>query len=106
MKPYPALAFASLLALGACTTTTPEPPAPAPSGNQPPMAASGCDADAASASIGKAGTPESLEQARVAAGAQVARILKPGQVVTMEYHASRLNMMVDDKGMVKRLTCG
>lgn len=106
MKQYPVLAFASLLALGACTTTTPEAAAPSPSGNQPPMAASGCDADAANASIGKAGTPESLEQARVAAGAQVARILKPGQVVTMEYHGSRLNMMVDENGVVMRLTCG
>ena len=106
MKTSPVLAIASMLALGACTTTTPEASAPSPSGNQPPAAAAGCNADAANSAVGKAGTPESLEQARVAAGAQVARILKPGQVVTMEYHSSRLNMMVDESGMVVRLTCG
>lgn len=102
MKPHFAIAFASTLAMAACATPV---PTPAPGvGGGPDMAA--CNADAATPAIGKAATPEVLEQARIAAGAQVARILKPGQVVTMEYHGSRLNLHVDEHDIVIRVACG
>lgn len=65
-----------------------------------------CDPDAARSAIGKVATAEVVEQARVAAGADVVRTLKPGQVITMEYHASRLNLSVDDGNVVVDVSCG
>lgn len=34
------------------------------------------------------------------------RIISPGQMVTMDYNASRLNLYVDEKGWIQRVTCG
>ena len=102
MKPHFAFAFASTLAMAACAT-----PAPVPgSGMDGESSAASCDADAATSAVGKAGTQDVLEEARVAAGAEVARFLKPGQVVTMEYHHSRLNLHVDENNVVVRAACG
>ena len=65
-----------------------------------------CNPDEARGAIGKEATAEVVEQARIAAGADVVRTLKPGQVITMEYHASRLNLRVDDDNVVEDVSCG
>ena len=65
-----------------------------------------CNPDEARGAIGKEATAEVVEQARIAAGADVVRTLKPGQVITMEYHASRLNLSVDDNNVVVDVSCG
>jgi len=72
----------------------------------PPDERAQCDADAAAAAIGQAASADVVEQARTAAGAKTARVLKPGQIVTMEYLAGRLNVHVDDANVVTELTCG
>lgn len=88
-------------ALGACAPM----PAPETGGNLPPESAQ-CDAAAASSAVGQTATVEVVEKARTDAGARTARVLKPGQVVTMEYLAGRLNVRVDDANVVAELTCG
>lgn len=65
-----------------------------------------CNADAARPAIGKIATAEVVEQARVAAGAEVARTLKPGQMVTMEFRAGRLNIDVDADNRITNVRCG
>lgn len=65
-----------------------------------------CDADAARGAIGQEATAEVVEQARRDAGADVVRTLKPGQVVTMEFHNSRLNLSVDADNVVVAVSCG
>ena len=65
-----------------------------------------CSASGADFAIGKPGTPELLEQARSASGAQIARILKPSDMVTLEYRSERLNLNVDAQGKVVRVNCG
>ena len=65
-----------------------------------------CNPDEARGAIGKEATAEVVEQARIAAGADVVRTLKPGQVITMEYHASRLNLSVDENNVVVDVSCG
>lgn len=65
-----------------------------------------CEASGADFSIGKQGSAQLLEQARTSSGSQSARILKPSDVVTLEYRSDRLNLNVDDKGMVTRVNCG
>lgn len=41
-----------------------------------------------------------------AAGAQQYRFLRPGQAVTLEYNAGRLNLELDAAGKVLRVRCG
>ena len=97
MRPFLAAALLPLLA--ACATTEPVPPPPTAGG-------SGCDADAARGVVGEIATADVVERARRAAGAQVARTLKPGQMVTMEYHPSRLNIDVDAGNRITNVRCG
>lgn len=79
------------------------PPRKMPGGD---AALDGCNQDAARGAIGREATAEVIEQARAAAGASVVRTLSPGQVITMEYHASRLNLSVDDGNVVVDVSCG
>lgn len=95
----PAVALSTLLA--ACTTTA-APPMPDP---QPPSQDS-CNADAARPLLGQPATPANVERARQLAGARMARVLKPGQMVTMEYIEGRLNIDVDDRNVITHVRCG
>lgn len=72
----------------------------------PPDERDRCDAEAAAAAVGKTASEDVVEQARTDAGAKTARVLRPGQIVTMEYLAGRLNVHVDDANVVTELTCG
>src|SRR5690606_10540129 len=65
-----------------------------------------CDADAVQSLVGQQATDEVMEQARVDAGAESVRSLSPGQAVTMEFRAGRLNIDVDDEGTITGLRCG
>lgn len=65
-----------------------------------------CDSSGADFTLGKVASAELLEQARKASGSQAARILKPHDVMTLEYRSERLNLNVDDKGVVTRVNCG
>ncbi|MDZ3990936.1 I78 family peptidase inhibitor [Pseudomonas sp. Teo4] len=80
------------------------------SGGGAPAAAAGndgrCEASGADFAIGKPGSAELVEQARKASGSQMARILKPHDVVTLEYRSERLNLNVDEQGVVTRVNCG
>lgn len=93
--------FGFALALSACTTN-PAPPMSDPS----PAAAADCRAESAQSMVGSVATPANIEQARKLAGAQVARVLKPGQMVTMEYREGRLNIDVDANNVILRVRCG
>jgi hypothetical protein len=80
---------------------------PAPT---PPAAAvvdaAACDPVQAQWLVGKTPTEAEIEQARTDAGAQSVRSLKPDQVVTMEFNATRLNLDVDGAGAVVSVRCG
>jgi hypothetical protein len=65
-----------------------------------------CDAKAAEFAVGKQASPQLLEQARTRSGAQNARILKPNDMITLEYRSDRLNLNTDAKLMVNRVNCG
>ena len=119
---YP-LAFAALMALTACTNAPK--PAPEPAQTQTPMhphahdhaqgqpsqpreitqvesgkaARNQCNAKAVQSIVGKPyGGPAMLEQARAAAGADLAN--------TKEMQIGRLNVIVNAQGAVVRVTCG
>lgn len=65
-----------------------------------------CDATALQSQIGQKATPSVLEDLRSRSGSATARMLRPGQLVTMEYNATRLNLIVDDKDMMTAIRCG
>jgi len=65
-----------------------------------------CSASGLGNLVGAAATPSLVNRAKRRAGASVVRVLKPGQIVTMEYLNGRLNVNVDDRNRVKSFTCG
>ena len=71
-----------------------------------PAADGRCDANAVQAYAGKQASAAIVEEARRAAGAEVARALRPHDAVTMDYNPRRLNIDVDDTLVIKRLSCG
>jgi hypothetical protein len=84
-------------------------PSPRPPTSVPPVVAPGaeaCDASRAADAVGSPATAEVLERARVAAGASVARFLRPNEIVTMEYLGSRLNLGLDKGNVVTSVRCG
>jgi len=94
------LALASIL-LTACTAMSP--PMTDPTPPQP----LGCNAEAAKPdALGKPATADVVDRARRDAGAQMARVIKPGQMVTMEYREGRLNIDVDEANVITNLRCG
>lgn len=91
----------ALAALAACAQQqAPRQPAP------PPPSGSACNAAPAQFAVGLAGTAELGERAMRAAGAQRYRLLRPGQVVTLEFDAGRLNLDLDAGGKVIHVRCG
>ena len=65
-----------------------------------------CNAGPAQSAIGKSSTAKVVEAARVSAGALMVRILRPGQMVTKEFDAERLNLEVDAAGRIIAARCG
>lgn len=73
---------------------------------EPPMAAGECDASRATNLVGQQGTSDLGAKALKATGARALRWTRPGMAVTMDYREDRLNIHLDEKGRVVRITCG
>lgn len=104
LKPMMAsAALAGVVILAGCTT---------PGGNQPtspmppPPPGTACNAQGAQFAVGKTAGASVIEDARQRSGSYMARILRPNQVVTMEFNAQRLNLEVDAAGVIKKVRCG
>ena len=95
------LALCGLAAVG-CASTSASPPMSDPT---PPTAAQ-CRPEPAQSLVGQPATAQNVELARQRAGAQTARVLKPGQMVTMEFIEGRLNIYVDAANSITRIACG
>lgn len=65
-----------------------------------------CDAQPVQGIVGRSSTASTVEAARTQAGAQMARILRPGQMVTKEFNTQRLNLEVDATGRILSVHCG
>lgn len=103
-----AFPLATLVLLAGCTSTGPF----GSSGSTPVAGASTapvggvCDAQPAQSVIGQNSTAKVVEDARVKAGANMARVLHPGQMITKEYSTQRLNLEVDATGRIVAVRCG
>jgi hypothetical protein len=89
------IALAMLAGIGACAG------APVPDDG-----AINCDAAKAQSLIGQVASSELAAQAQRLTGASVVRWLLPGQVVTMEYRADRLSIVLDASNRVQAVRCG
>ena len=118
MTPHPMfrpLALCAVLGLGACSSPASDPqagaaPPPAP---PPTQVSSGqaprnqCAAEAAQQWVGQAYAPALLDEALRASGADVARVLRADSMITKEYQAGRLNLVLDASGQrIARAYCG
>jgi Peptidase inhibitor I78 family len=65
-----------------------------------------CSAEAAQGLIGQTGTSELAQTALVLAKAKVLRWTRPGMAVTMDYRTDRLNIDLDERNAVRRISCG
>jgi hypothetical protein len=71
-----------------------------------PPAMEGCEASDLNFLIGKTLDETLTARARDAAGASSVRVVRPGQMVTMDYLPERLNIEVDAAGKVIAVRCG
>nr|WP_272886206.1 I78 family peptidase inhibitor [Stutzerimonas kunmingensis] len=85
---------------GCQTTST------APSNSSPTESVGQCNADAVASLTGQTVTPEILERAREQSGAITARVLRPDDIVTLEYNSQRLNIYTDKDMTIERIGCG
>jgi hypothetical protein len=104
-----ALLAATLAACGA-PAKAPEfnqaPPPPADVTTTTTTAPATCDAAAAGFAMGQAYSESLAEDVRRRTGARTVRSLRPGQAVTLEYNAERINLDLDLAGRVTRARCG
>ena len=83
------------------------PPQPPPLERDPvPIPEASCNAARARWVIGEGPSDQLLERARVAAEARLARFLRPNVPITMEYLGSRLNLHLNETGVVSSVSCG
>ncbi len=68
--------------------------------------AGNCDASQVQSLVGQAYTDALGKQAQEDAAASQVRVLKPNDVATMEFMGDRLNIEVDEKGLVSGARCG
>ncbi|WP_296256146.1 MULTISPECIES: I78 family peptidase inhibitor [unclassified Pseudomonas] len=98
------LVLAALLLAGCSSTAESSKPAEEPVSSD--AGYSRCDAAAAQFAVGKRASAALMEQARVKSGAQIARVLGPNDMVTLEYRSERLNLNTDQGAMITRVNCG
>lgn len=89
-----------MMAVTGCTTMPADGPMP------PEQGAGACNADAAQDLVGRPATSQLAADAQRRSGAATVRWLRPGQVVTMEFRADRLNITVDAGNRVESIRCG
>lgn len=100
MTRYLTLLIASPLLLTACMGNGPgRPGRPLPPGAQ-------CAVGPAQRLIGAAFRPGTAQQAKRLARARTARVIRPGQAVTMDFRGDRVNVELDSRNRVRAVRCG
>lgn len=110
-----------LATLAACSSTgtqrtgdtpaNPRPSVPTASASGTPMDAPSttrqmCDSQRVQNMLGQTFSDSVAQSARNGSGSKSVRVLKPGQVMTMEYDEARLNIILNGNGAIEALRCG
>ena len=91
--------------LATSTACTPMPPDAKPSKPYPPQVMH-CQADPGQGFVGQSASEEVIAQAKAATGAETVRVLKPGMMATMDFRDDRLNLHLDEHGVIVQVICG
>lgn len=106
-------ACCALLLLAAC-----RPPPPAERATSPPARAAlpaddetspatfGCDPAPVREFVGQAASPALRARARADVGADSVRSIAPGEAITDDYRAGRLNLILDAGNRIRHAYCG
>jgi hypothetical protein len=86
------------LSLAGCASSPPT------AGAQPPSGV--CNIEAARWAIGQGVNDEIVNRILRDTGSRDARVLRPGQMATMDYREDRVNVDVNDRGAITGLRCG
>ncbi len=102
------LKISSILLAGAAVTACAQQATPAgsPVASSPVAGGGECNIDGAQFALGRYLNAQLAAEAQIRSGALAVRVLQPGQMVTMEFNAQRLNLEVDAQGRVIRVQCG
>lgn len=65
-----------------------------------------CNNEVLAEYVGKAPSPELIEQARTRSGARHVRVAQPGMAMTMDYRQDRLTIFLGEDGMIQTINCG
>jgi hypothetical protein len=93
------LSLAAAALLAGCV----QPPQSAAMANAP---AGPCDAQAARFAVGYTSTDALADEVRRRSGAETVRVLRPGDVTTMEFNPERVNVVVGEDSRVSAVRCG
>ncbi len=105
------LSIGLLASLGACSAMSPghrgaaQPDAASQAGSTA-SSDTVCDSTPVLSLVGKVLTPQLTERARAQSHSGTVRVVRPGEVMTMEYDPARLNFIVDGQSKVITLHCG
>ncbi len=91
--------------LATSTACTPMPPNAKPSKPYPPQVMQ-CQADPGQAYVGRPASEDVIAQVKAATGAASVRVLKPGMMATMDFRDDRLNLHLDEHGVIAQVICG
>ncbi len=79
---------------------------PVRTGGPLPPQRQACNADVVQDEVGKPATAERIEAIRLHSGSQVVRVVRPGQVVTMDFRGDRVDIHVDAQDVIVAVSCG
>ncbi|WP_033534643.1 I78 family peptidase inhibitor [Bordetella trematum] len=65
-----------------------------------------CDAESMQKQVGKTYTDSLGDDIRKGSQSSALRVLRPGQVMTLEYNPMRVNIIIDGQGKVSAVRCG
>ena len=79
--------------------------APMPPSAPPPMDYQ-CVAEAASWAIGNRVTDQVVERIRVDTHSESARVIRPGEAVTLDFRHDRVNVKLNERDAIVGISCG
>jgi len=106
------IALASLLVLAGCAGSGGQQaaaPAATPAASSPSRVASAggeCNAQGLSALVGQSYSDSLAERARQQSGAGTLRVVRPGEVMTLEYNPQRVTIVVGEDASISSARCG
>jgi hypothetical protein len=65
-----------------------------------------CNAEQVQSLLGELANNHTVEHAHRLSGARSTRVLSPGDMITLEYDAQRLNIEINEAETIERINCG